>query len=161
MSANRVRMPEWLALVDWGGKIATLFGEDPYLVGSAGRGVRDYHDVDVRVLLDDDTFEHWFGRLKGPYYHAPRWRFLMAAISAWGRQETGLPIDFQVQRNCLAQVQERAGRCTPIVALFVQDEMTEDEWHESAVKARADLDAIFDKERAERESGALSGEETP
>lgn len=62
-----------------------------YLVGSAGERP-DFRDVDVRLILMDDTFDKLFG-------HSPMlWSLFCYATSRQLAADTGLPIDFQVQR---------------------------------------------------------------
>ena len=71
--------------------ITEHFGHSPYLVGSATE-TRDYKDVDVRLILPDDEFDAVFpnGRL---------WSALCLGLSAYLSQASGLPVDFQVQRQ--------------------------------------------------------------
>lgn len=76
------------------------FDEYPYLVGSAGERA-DYRDVDVRLILGDDDFDGLFAK------RSNLWGFLSFVITAWLRAETGLPIDFQIQRQ--AEANERFG----------------------------------------------------
>lgn len=79
-------------LEDWCRLVRVIFqGANPYLVGSATQRP-DYRDVDIRVILTDSTFD-LYQRTR-----PERIRYLNRAISVWGQQETGLPIDFQVQR---------------------------------------------------------------
>jgi len=52
---------------------------------------QDWRDVDVRVLLDDATFDE-LARLVS----IPR---LNQMISLWAVQATGMPVDFQLQRR--------------------------------------------------------------
>lgn len=62
-----------------------------YLVGSASERP-DFRDVDVRLILMDDTFDRLFG-------HSPMlWGIFCYAVSRQLAADTGLPIDFQVQR---------------------------------------------------------------
>jgi len=69
-----------------------------YLVGSSLRK-RDYRDVDVRLILDDAHFDRLFpGAQPGPYMMHSAWSLTCAAISCWLREQTGLPVDFQIQR---------------------------------------------------------------
>lgn len=87
-------------LEDWCHMVRAIFGPafGPYLVGSATERA-DYRDVDIRVLLQDRRFDQLFrGRLDAV-------RFLNRAFSVWGQQETGLPIDFQVQRQTEANAE--------------------------------------------------------
>lgn len=63
-------------------------GWQPYLVGSVMER-RDFRDVDLRCIMDDDEFDAMF---KGARV---RLRLMNAAISDWMSARTGLPIDFQ------------------------------------------------------------------
>jgi hypothetical protein len=68
-------------------------GRPPYLVGTAGIGGADsYRDVDVRMMLDDEEFA-------AACPTRERWELLCLAISAYLRDRTGLPVDFQLQRK--------------------------------------------------------------
>jgi hypothetical protein len=59
---------------------------DVFLVGSVLDGP-DYRDVDVRVVLPNRAVEGWpMSRLD-----------LNMLLSRWGQEQTGLPIDCQVQ----------------------------------------------------------------
>lgn len=77
---------ELFVLDQWGRQLAEAFGATPYLVGSAERG-GNWRDVDVRMVLPwpEETMS------------ALAVYTLNVAISLWGRQVTGLPIDFQMQ----------------------------------------------------------------
>lgn len=81
--------------------IRKAFGRPPYLVGTAGVGGADtYRDVDVRLMLDDEEFAEVCPS-------RARWELLCLAISAYLRERTGLPVDFQVQSTSIAN--ERYG----------------------------------------------------
>lgn len=81
----------------------------PYLVGSAIER-RDYRDVDVRVLLADDEFDRLFPGASPAPQHNALWSLLCASISDWLASATGLPVDFQVQRQTDANEQYRGER---------------------------------------------------
>ena len=72
--------------------IHTAFGAYPYLVGSANDKA-DYRDVDIRLMLPDATFDALFKERRA------FWALVCYSISAWLRADTGLPIDFQIQRT--------------------------------------------------------------
>ncbi|WP_295035565.1 hypothetical protein [uncultured Microbacterium sp.] len=72
--------------------IAEAFDADPYLVGTAVSR-QDYRDVDVRLILDDETY----GRLV-EVVDTPLREFLGLAIGEYLAARTGLPIDFQIQQ---------------------------------------------------------------
>src|SRR4051812_13344444 len=77
---------------EWGRKVDVLFdGATPYLVGSV-HDRPDFRDVDVRVILEDEIFDGQYGE------RPAKVRWMNRAVSEWGTRETGLPIDFQVQR---------------------------------------------------------------
>lgn len=94
-------MPATTHLEAFGQCLRDAFGAMPYHVGSSIHG-KTWRDVDVRVMLDDDRFDALF-----PGYAAYRqrdawWSLVCSAISELGKQRTGLPIDFQVQRTSYA-----------------------------------------------------------
>ena len=89
--------PQSMLLERWAQWIADAFGVKPYLVGSSV-GRKDWRDIDVRLMLDDEQWQHWIGDARQPYRCDPRWSLLCSALSAHGSQQTGLPIDFQIQR---------------------------------------------------------------
>ena len=64
-----------------------------YLVGTAESG-GPYRDVDVRTILDDSEFDLLFGDDNGPH----RWELMCVSIGLLLAQQTGLPIDYQIQR---------------------------------------------------------------
>ena len=87
--ATQLHVTEMRLLKDWARSVGAAFrGEMPYLVGSAVTS-REWRDVDVRLILSDED-------------HAALSKLvdlkrLDMAMSLWGQQTTGLPIDFQVQ----------------------------------------------------------------
>ena len=70
----------------------SAFGEHPYLVGSVEQR-KDFRDVDVRLILADDEYDALFAERKG------LWALLSRLGSTYLRARTGLPVDFQVQRQ--------------------------------------------------------------
>lgn len=72
--------------------LARSGGGGVYLVGSAGTRP-DYRDVDVRMILTDEHFDALFG------HSSALWESYCYAVSCWLRADTGLPVDFQVQRQ--------------------------------------------------------------
>jgi hypothetical protein len=94
-----IGQPEGWYLDIFGHIICDVFGHSAYLVGSS-LGSRDYRDVDIRVILDDDEFEAMFGTKEFPMAMSAgsaKWRGLCLAFSVLGEKMTGLPIDFQIQ----------------------------------------------------------------
>lgn len=76
-----------------------------YLVGSVNERP-DYRDVDVRMILPDPAFDRLFGREPG------LWGLLCYAVSRQLGADTGLPVDFQVQRQ--TQANEHKGSRNPL-----------------------------------------------
>jgi hypothetical protein len=82
-------------LDDWGKALRDAFPDalGVYLVGSSM--VRpDYRDIDVRIMLHDETFAHLQAGMAV--------RRLNLMLTLWGRQVTGLNIDCQVQQRTFA-----------------------------------------------------------
>jgi hypothetical protein len=84
--------------------IHDAFDDCPYLVGSS-LVTRDYRDVDVRLILADEKFDHYFpDAYRAPRYH-PLWSLMCSTISDWLARQSGLPVDFQIQRRTEANTQ--------------------------------------------------------
>lgn len=84
--------------------IRQAFGDTPYLVGTAGqRGA--YRDVDVRLILDDQRYNS-LAEWAGPNLLS----FLGLAIGEYLAARTGLPIDFQIQRQTEANTKHSGPR---------------------------------------------------
>lgn len=98
--AAGVGMPAMLHLNLFGREIHMAFGHVPYLVGSAATG-KSWRDVDVRLILPDPEFDALFPEAVGEpgNLNDARWALICAGIAELGRQRTGLPIDFQIQRQ--------------------------------------------------------------
>lgn len=80
--------PQDIFLLDqWGRQLQEAFMETAYLVGSVARAETIWRDVDVRMEVPAAL------RRTKPILL----RTLNVALSLWGRQVTGLPIDFQIQ----------------------------------------------------------------
>ncbi len=54
----------------------------------------DWRDVDLRYITQDSQFDALFG-----YVDSPMHTFLNTVISEWFERRTGLPVDFQFQRQ--------------------------------------------------------------
>lgn len=72
--------------------VAEAFGSKPYLVGSSTERP-DYRDIDLRLILADEEFDHWF------QCRVMLWSLVCLTIGQHLRATTGLPIDFQIQRR--------------------------------------------------------------
>lgn len=95
-------MPASLALEEFGALVNEVFGVTAcYHVGSSLRG-KQWRDVDVRVILEDDAYAAWGLGDPQRQHHNGKWVGLVRAFSALGTQMTGLPIDFQIQQQTAA-----------------------------------------------------------
>lgn len=69
-----------------------------YLVGSS-LIKRDYRDVDVRYIMADEHYDRLFPNSTRNQGLNAFWTLTCAAISEWLAKRSGLPIDFQIQRQ--------------------------------------------------------------
>jgi len=91
-----------------------------YKVGSSMERA-DWRDVDVRLILGDDEFAKQFpaAHLHGAMWeHDPKWLLFTVAITGWLREQTGLPIDFQIQPQTFANEKHKGIRSA--VGLVIQ-----------------------------------------
>lgn len=87
--------------------VAEAFDSSPYLVGSCTQRP-DYRDVDLRLILADEDFDHWFdGRVM-------LWSLVCRTIGEHLAKVTGLPIDFQIQRMTEANEKHPTTRRNPM-----------------------------------------------
>lgn len=93
-----VGMPAALLLDEFGSQVWAMFGHPPYLVGSALKG-KVWRDVDVRLMLDDETYASMGLGAPNDSHQNEKWVSLCLAYSALGKAMTGLPIDFQIQQS--------------------------------------------------------------
>jgi|SRR5690242_3492420 len=115
MGKSGVGMPAHALLNAWGQLVWDAFGETPYLVGSATT-TTEWRDVDVRVMLSAKQWKRLLPDVppeNGGGFVYPRYAALSMAVSAWGRQFTGLPIDFQFQPAVYAN-EKYKGRRDPL-----------------------------------------------
>lgn len=80
--------------------INKAFDEVCYLVGSSLRK-RDWRDVDVRLMMADSKADLLFGPMEN-LANYPLFNLLNLSITTYLRDMTGLPIDFQIQRQSWA-----------------------------------------------------------
>lgn len=105
-----VGMPAAIRLEVFGRRVTEAFGHPPYQVGSSLFG-REWRDVDVRLMLPDAEFDALFpDHREQPPHQDPKWALLCDAISELGRAQTGLPIDFQIQRVSDANAEHEGPR---------------------------------------------------
>jgi hypothetical protein len=94
-------MSDFERLEEWCRNVRLIFDRSdgvhgPFLVGSAGKTAK-YRDVDLRLIFADELYDASWDRVSV--------RLMNRAMSIWGQQETGLPIDFQIQRMTEANEQ--------------------------------------------------------
>src|SRR5437879_3461498 len=99
-------MPALLRLDAFAARVEDAFGELPFLVGSAAHS-KQWRDIDVRLILDDDVYDAMFGGEMEPPAMNLRWALICDALSELAKTMTGLPVDFQVQRR--TEANERYG----------------------------------------------------
>jgi hypothetical protein len=99
---SRLGMPAHMKLDLWARSVNETFGGTCYLVGSSISN-RDYNDVDVRCIVTDEQWGRLFPGLH-PAQHGSdvAWVTICTAFSVWGSEQTGLPIDFQIQQRTWA-----------------------------------------------------------
>jgi hypothetical protein len=97
-----VGMPQTLLLQEFGEHVHRAFGHVCYQVGSSLKEKSGWRDVDVRLMLPDDEYARM--KLGDPAHpqRNKRWVSLVLVWSSFGRQLTGLPIDFQIQQTSYA-----------------------------------------------------------
>lgn len=76
-----------------------------FLVGSATR-TKKFRDVDLRMIMTDKGYDKLFGKTGV----SPLWSVICTSISVWVGEQTGLPIDFQIQR--MADANAKYHKCT-------------------------------------------------
>lgn len=105
-----IGMPHSLYLQEFGSRVWDAFGTNPYQVGSTLNGTqRAWRDVDVRLILDDDAYKAMFPDIRdlSDEHYDPKWVALCMAFSELGRKMTGLPIDFQIQKQSEANDEKK------------------------------------------------------
>ena len=106
--ANYLGAPEAFHLNNLCTMLNEAFGYNNFLVGSSIIK-RDYRDVDIRCIMDDDQFDLLFPDSKNSHncswVHDARWSLICASISEWLSKRSGLPVDFQIQRRTDANEQ--------------------------------------------------------
>lgn len=96
--ANYVPAPAYFTLNHCCKLINDAFdGFGCYLVGSSLHR-RDFRDVDIRFIMDDDQFTKLFHEPHGGATNA-MWSLLCITISQWLSSQTGLQVDFQFQNR--------------------------------------------------------------
>lgn len=96
-----VGWPGFIRLAQFGAVCYDAFGSYPYLVGSATQH-RNWRDVDVRLLMDDEEYARWFGERTEPQCLNAKWNAMCCAFAEYGSVVTRLPIDFQIDQRTWA-----------------------------------------------------------
>lgn len=87
-----------------------LDGFGCYLVGSSLER-KDFRDVDIRYIMDDAAYDKMFKNEDG--WLNPLWSLICTTWSAWLSQQSGLQIDFQIQKQTRANA-EHDGKRSPM-----------------------------------------------
>jgi hypothetical protein len=105
-----VGMPQGILLEQFGEHVRAAFGHVCYHVGSSLTEKRGWRDVDVRLILPDAEYAAM--GLGDPRHQQrnKKWVSIILAWSAFGRDLTGLPIDFQIQQQSYANETENGPR---------------------------------------------------
>ena len=90
-----IRMPEMRKLEHFCRLISSSMKSPVFVVGSC-LARSDYNDVDIRAVMGDGRFEELFGDYRNKEADM-LWSLLCTSVSIYASQQTGLPIDFQVQ----------------------------------------------------------------
>lgn len=100
--SHYLHITQYRILNDWLCLVNAMFGMDThfglYLVGGVLTDPA-YTDVDIRLIMADEVY--------AARYDDAKRKYLNLCVSLWGQRVTGLPIDFQLQPQTLAN--ERYG----------------------------------------------------
>lgn len=86
----------------FGMHVERAFGHVAYQVGSSLTEKKGWRDVDVRLILPNDEYEAYFGDPFTPEHQTQKWTIWNMAWTSFGKELTGLPIDFQIQPTKIA-----------------------------------------------------------
>lgn len=76
-----------------------------YQVGSSVRG-KAWRDVDVRAVVPDVRFKELFPGIGDTPSDHPAWSVTCTGITLWLCQASGLPVDFQIQSQSRADLED-------------------------------------------------------
>lgn len=107
--ANYIAAPHYFMLNMACRSLTEAFGYNVYLVGSSLER-RDYRDVDVRCILDDAEYARLFPGLTGNPSLNAMWSLMCSSISLYLSQQSGLPVDFQIQQQTEANAGNPKGK---------------------------------------------------
>ena len=92
--------------------LTDAFGFNVYMVGSVLKSPK-FRDVDLRVILEDEDYERMFPKVERKPHSGerhPLLALLNCSISEWLQARTGLPIDFQIQKQSEANKEYQGDR---------------------------------------------------
>lgn len=95
-----------------------------YLVGSAINRP-DWRDVDVVLIMDDAEFKREFPQansIGGNFEFDTKWQLNSISMSAWLKEQTGLPIDFKIQPQTWANDRHAGKRRHPLGITYAPDD---------------------------------------
>lgn len=107
--ANYLPSPQALLLSQACLFVSQAFDSHPYLVGSCLHK-RDFRDVDVRLILEDERYDRMFGTGTETENLNAYWSLLCTSISMYLSTVSGLPVDFQIQRMTQANAKHSGPR---------------------------------------------------
>ena len=92
-----------------------------YLVGSVLRRP-DWRDVDIRAIIEDAEYDRLFPKTD-KWGENALWKIVCISISNYLSSVTGLPIDFQIQRQTQANERypQKDGHHRSGIGLFIHD----------------------------------------
>lgn len=90
-----VGMPAYLKLWEFGEQVQRVFGKYPRLVGSSIKH-KNPRDIDVRLVFSKEDEGKFFHFVWGMRRAGTAWSAMCMAFSAYGKEMTGLNIDFQI-----------------------------------------------------------------
>jgi hypothetical protein len=101
IKASYVGAPKIFALEQACRQVFEAFGADCdfggiYHVGSSLQRT-DWRDIDLRLMMDDASFDRLFPNAGRHWEHDARWLLMTVSISEYLSRVTGLPVDFQFQ----------------------------------------------------------------
>lgn len=97
-----VGMPQDLLLNEFGSQCWFAFGHTAYHVGSSLNNKSGWRDVDVRMLIPDEEWDALGLGDPDQMHLNGKWVAMALAFSALGKALTGLPVDFQLQKQSWA-----------------------------------------------------------
>lgn len=104
--ANYLPAPAYFKLEQACRIINDAFGEfGCFLVGSSMQR-RDWRDVDVRFIMENEDFDRLFPGVGNTNpSKCAMWSLMCVTIADWLSNQTGLPVDFQIQRQDMANAE--------------------------------------------------------